>query len=298
MNRILLLCFVCVAAALSSCEEVIQANITGSRPVLCVDAFINNDTTTQKITLTLTSSYLNNAAPQAATGATVQLTDLANRVFNFTDPDNDGVYECKQPVRTADPLSRFPIGVPGNVYQLTLTYQGETYRSIAKMDSVPPIDSLGFEAKEQEVRGPDTLGSGYVLTMVAKDLPGQTNGYWLKSFRNGVFFSKPGNMNLAYDGAYSQGSDGVQFIVPIVFGLSPERFQKGDVATVEIHSIGIPTFGFLSIAQNQMTVGGPFSAPLVNCPSNIINSNPNSKAKAVGWFCAAAISRKSITIAP
>ncbi len=296
MKRLSIILLFLFAIALQSCEDVVQADIAGSRPTLCVDAFITNDTLPQKIKLTLTAPYLGNTAAGAATGAKITMTDIAERVFEFTDPDNDGVYICNQPVRTSDPRTWFPIGVPGNFYRLEIKYANETYESFAKMDSVPPIDSLGYEFEEQRIRGNDTLPSGYELTMVARDIAGQQNAYWFKSYRNGVLFNKPNDLNLALNAAYSEGSDGVQFIAPIIFNLSPERFQPGDIATVEIHSIGVPTYVFLNLAQNQMTNGGLFASPVVNCPTNIINKDAKSKTQVVGWFCAASIYRKSVTI--
>jgi hypothetical protein len=45
-----------------------------------------------------------------------------------------------------------------------------------------------------------------------------------------------------------------------------------------------------------MQNGGLFATPVVNTPSNIENVNKNSDVKAIGWFCAASISRKSVRI--
>jgi hypothetical protein len=132
--------------------------------------------------------------------------------------------------------------------------------------------------------------------MLAKDLPGQVNGYWFKTFKNGKFYNKPGEINLSYDAAFGPGSDGVTFIPPIVLNLSPERFQIGDSVVVECHSVGISTWFFLNQAQSQMQNGGLFATPVVNVPSNIENVNKNSDVKATGWFCAASISRKALRV--
>ncbi len=164
------------------------------------------------------------------------------------------------------------------------------------MDSVPKIDSLYYDFVEQQIQGKDTIHEGYRLNMLSKDLPGEGNCYWFKSYKNHKFFNKPGQMNLSYDAAFGPGSDGVQFIIPIVYGLSPDLFHKGDSATVEILSIGQATYYFMSLAQSQMTNEGLFATPLINVPSNIINKDKTSEVKALGWFAAAGITRKHVII--
>ncbi len=98
-------------------------------------------------------------------------------------------------------------------------------------------------------------------------------------------------MNLAYDAAFGPGSDNVAFIPPIVFFLSPERFNLGEKIRIECWSIGLPAYYFLTLAQIQMTNEGLFATPPTNVPTNITNVNKDSKVKAVGWFGAASVSR-------
>jgi hypothetical protein len=292
MKKILNYIFILVSTiTITSCEDVIKIDLEGSKPQLVVDAFINDSLAKQTIKLRLSKSYLDNGISPVATGAEVTIEDVVGRKFVFTDDNNDGDY-----VWTPSSSDIFPLGVPGLFYQLRIKYKGEEFQSFAKMDSVPKIDSLGYEFEEQEIRGPDTLKAGYNLTMAAKDLPGQTNGYWFKTFKNGKFFNKPGDMNLAYDAAFAPGSDGVTFVAPIIFNLSPERYQIGDSVVVECHSVGIATWFFLNQAQSQMQNGGLFATPVVNVPTNIENVNKNSDVKAIGWFCAASISRKALRI--
>ena len=292
MKKILTYIFVLVSTiTITSCEDVIKVDLEGSKPQLVVDAFINDSLAKQTIKLRLSKAYLDNGISAPATGAEVTIEDVFDRKFVFTDDNNDGDY-----VWTPTATDIFPLGVPGLFYSLKIKYKGEEFQSFAKMDSVPKIDSLGYEFVEQEIRGPDTLKAGYNLTMLAKDLPGQVNGYWFKTFKNGKFYNKPGEINLSYDAAFGPGSDGVTFIPPIVLNLSPERFQIGDSVFVECHSVGISTWFFLNQAQSQMQNGGLFATPVVNVPSNIENVNKNSDVKATGWFCAASISRKALRV--
>lgn len=277
----------------TSCEDVVQVDLSEGESQLCVDGIITNDTGVQVIKLRMTQGYLENAPLRPASGAVVKITDLANRLFEFKEGSTPGNYEYRHPAN--DP---FPFGIPGNLYSLTIEYAGEAFESIAYMDSVPVIDSLGYEFLEQNIFGGDTIKAGYILTMKARDLPGEGDGYWFRTWKNGVRYSDPRDINLAYDAAFGPGSDGVEFIAPIVFNLSPERFQEGDSVWIECMSIGLPAFAFLSLSQGQMLNGGLFAEPPANVPTNIQNKKKDSKVNAVGWFTAAAVSRKGVRIKP
>ena len=164
-----------------------------------------------------------------------------------------------------------------------------------KEKNIPPIDSLYYEYVKAEKQGSDTIPEGYILQMKAKDIVGEGTCYWFKTYRNGILYNKPGQINLAYDAAFGPGSDGVQFIPPILFGLSPERYVIGDTLDVELYSIGLPTFFFLNRARTEMTNSGLFATPSANVPTNINNVKKDGK-KAVGWFCMASVNRKGVRI--
>ena len=278
---------------LSSCEDVVDVDLEEGETQLVVDAMLTTDSGTQTIYLRKSAAYLNNSIPAGATGAIVKVTDLANREFEFKDVDGTGKYQWI-PTGTEP----FPFGVPGNVYTLDIKYQGEEYSAVAFMDSVLTIDSLWTEFREQAIQGPDTIKAGYVLNMKAFDIPGEGNCYWFRTYKNGVRYIKPEEINLAYDAAFGPGSDGVEVIPPIVGALSPERFQPGDSLVVECLSIGIPAFYFLNLAQRQMTNSGLFAEPPANVQSNIENKNKDSNKKALGWFFASSVERKGLRVKP
>lgn len=293
----------------SGCEKVIDVKLEEGESQLVVDGFIKfyydsvalkSGIENQVIKLRKTTPYLDNAAAPPALGATVKVTDALGRTFDFKDENNDGDYEYTGPfvLSFANP----PMGFPGNFYLLDIKYNGEEFTSQAYMDSVPTIDSLSFSFQEQAIQGPDTLKAGYIIDQIltrksdgslqpAKDVKGEGTCYWFKTFKNDVFYSRPGQMNLAYDAAFGPGSDNVAFIPPIVFFLSPERFQIGEKVRIECWSIGLPAYYFLTLAQIQMTNEGLFATPPSNVPTNITNKNKDSKVKAVGWFGAASVTR-------
>ena len=292
----------------SSCEKVIDVDLEAGEEQLIVDGFItcffdtvalSSGIENQMIKLRKTAPYFNNSSAAPALGAKVTVTDGLQRTFEFKDDDNDGNYIYTGPFQLS--ITNPPLGFPGNVYQLNIVYQGEEFTAQNYMDSVPLIDSIKFQFQEQTIQGPDTLKAGYSIDQIlsrgpdgllspTKDIKGEGTCYWFKTFKNNTFYNKADQMNLAYDAAFGPGSDNVAFIPPIVFSLSPERFNIGDEIKIECWSIGLPSFYFLNLARIQMTNEGLFATPATNVPTNIVNKNKNSKVKAVGWFGAAAVS--------
>ena len=292
----------------SSCEKVIDVDLEAGEEQLIVDGFItcffdtvalSSGIENQVIKLRKTAPYFNNSSAAPALGAKVTVTDGLQRTFEFKDDDNDGNYIYTGPFQLS--ITNPPLGFPGNVYQLNIVYQGEEFTAQNYMDSVPLIDSIKFQFQEQTIQGPDTLKAGYSIDQIlsrgpdgllspTKDIKGEGTCYWFKTFKNNTFYNKADQMNLAYDAAFGPGSENVAFIPPIVFSLSPERFNIGDEIKIECWSIGLPSFYFLNLARIQMTNEGLFATPATNVPTNIVNKNKNSKVKAVGWFGAAAVS--------
>jgi hypothetical protein len=60
------------------------------------------------------------------------------------------------------------------------------------------------------------------------------------------------------------------------------------VCRVEIHSINLETYNFLTQVQTQTTNSGLFATSPENVKTNITNTT-NNKTKVVGWFCMSAV---------
>jgi hypothetical protein len=309
INPYYILFFIALTLTFSSCEKVIDLELEEGESQLIVDGFItfyydsvalNSGIENQVIKLRKTAPYFDNAPAPPAIGAIVKVTDALGRTFDFKDENNDGDYVYTGPFLLS--ITNPPLGFPGNFYQLDIKYNDEEFTSQAYMDSVPTIDSLKFLFQELAIQGPDTLEAGYVIDQIltrssngtlnpTKDVKGEGTCYWFKTYKNDKFFNDPNDINLAYDAAFGPGSDNVAFIPPIIFNLSPERFQIDEKVRIECWSIGLPSYYFLSLAQIQMTNEGLFATPPTNVPTNITNKNKESKVKAVGWFAAASVSR-------
>ena len=273
-----------LAYTLTSCENVIQVKLDKGTPEITIDAFINDMRVAQKVRLTYTDDYFSQTNNAPITGATVRLKNLTtNEVFNFTDNSNgDYVFN----IATTDTLARI-----GSDYELTVNHQGNIYTSNTKLNRTTQIDSIKCEFKEAGLGGKE----GYKVSFLAFDIPGgEPDFYWIKSYRNGKFFNKGIEINVAYDAAYSSGSDGLFFIQPIAEGVTPqgEVFKKYDDCRIEIHSISHTTYDFLIQVQKQTTNSGLFATTPENVKSNITSAAGNS-TKVVGWFSMSAVGFKS-----
>jgi hypothetical protein len=281
MKAIKTVLFILVVIGFTSCEDVIQVKLDQGDPIITIDAFVNDMRSQQKVRLTFTNGYFSQTPNSAVTGATVKVKDLTSGLeYNFTD-NNDGNYVFN--LNSTDTLGRV-----GHNYELTVTHSGNVFTSISRMNRTAQVDSIISEFNEGGGFG-DT-DPGYDMSFLGFDIPGDTiDYYWIKSYRNGVFFNKGGDINICADGAFGNGADGFPFIPPIAQGITPngERFQKNDICRVEIHSINLPTYNFLTQVQTQTTNTGLFATSPENVKTNIKSSS--EKIKVVGWFCMSAV---------
>jgi len=284
MKAIKTVLFILLVVSFTSCEDVIQVKLDEGQPIVTVDAFVNDMRSQQKVRLTYTDSYFSQKPNTVITGATVKIKDLTSGiVYDFTD-NNDGNY-------VYTPGATDTMGRVGHNYELTVTHQGNVFTSICRMNRTTQVDSIISEFKEGG--GLANTKPGYDMSFLGFDVPGDTiDYYWIKSYRNGVFFNKGGDINICADGAYGNGADGFPFIPPIAQGITPfgERFQKNDICRVEIHSINVETFNFLTQVQTQTTNSGLFATSPENIKTNLKSSN--DKVKVVGWFCMSAVGYK------
>ncbi len=269
----------------TSCEDVIQVDLDKGEPVITIDAFINDMRSQQKVRLTFTDGYFSQKPNDPVKGASVKIKDLTTGVdFVFTD-NSDGNYVYN--INPLDTISRV-----GHVYELTVTHQGNVFKAASRMKRTARVDSL--ISKFDEGGGLGNAPAGYKFAFLGFDVPGDTaDYYWIKSFRNGVFFNKGSEINICVDASYGNGADGFPFIPPIAEGITPrgELFQKFDVCRVELHSIDLETFNFLTQVQAQTTNSGLFATSPENIKTNIANTTTD-KVKVVGWFSMSAVSFK------
>lgn len=267
---------------LTSCEDVIQVKLDQGSKLLVIDAFVNDMRNDQHIRLTNSDDFFDGQNPPPVKNATVTLTDLTiNKTYNFLD---QGTGDYAYGLALTD-----TIAVVGHDYKLAVISDGATYTSVAKMKRTTSIDSISDEFVKKSAFN---AKEGYTCRLWARDVPGPIEDYyWIKAFKNGVLYNKGSQINLAVDGAYSNGADGFTFIPPIAYGITQrdDLYQLGDVCRVEIHSISKDTYNFLTQVQTQTTNSGLFATTPENIRTNIVTPS-GAKTNAIGWFNMASVS--------
>lgn len=134
----------------TSCEDKINVDLDTAAPKIVIDASIRWEKGTlgseQKIKITTTTDYYNNYIPTVS-GATVQITDSSNTIFNFVETPNTGDYVC----------TNF-VPVINETYTLVVQYAGQVYKSTEKLIATPTIDDVqqtvvqGFGGDEIQVK--------------------------------------------------------------------------------------------------------------------------------------------------
>lgn len=265
----------------TSCEDVVQVKLDKGEPTITIDAFVNDMRTSQKIRLTYTDGYFSQKPNEPISGASVSIKNMTTgEVFNFAD-QNNGNY-------VFDLQSTDTIGRVNHDYELMVTHQGNIFKSITKLNRTTSVDSIDVKFQEAGAFGGK---EGYKCSFFGRDPQGEiADYYWIKSFRNAVFFNKGGEINIAQNGANGAGSDGLFFIPPIAEGITPfgEVFKQFDVCRVEVHSVTKETYDFLSQVQSQTTNSGLFATTPENVKSNI-KCQTSDKIKVVGWFNMSAV---------
>jgi hypothetical protein len=219
--------------------------------------------------------------------AIVTLTDLTdNKVYPFTFAG--GVY-------SHDPGLDKSIGVLNHAYKLRIELKAEVYEAIDTIKRVPEIDSITYEFKTAE--DAQSGEEGYYARFHGRDLPGASDYYWIRSYRN----TKDNRVadGFAVDGSYQEYvSDSAVFIVPLSEGITDwdKPYKLNETVIVRLSSVTKSSHTFLTHVESQLNNGGLFAKILENVKSNLKNTNANSNTKVLGWFGTSAVKFKERVI--
>lgn len=285
ISSVLLIGSIFYLLSLSSCNDVVQIKLDQGKQLLVIDAFINDLRQTQSIRITLSKNYFDNSQNVTVVNdAVVLLKDITAQVtytFNYT---NNGYYTYT--LSTTDTIARV-----NHWYQLAVIYKGYTYTALTIQKRTAIIDSIQVKHDKNNFTGKE----GYKCILWGRDVPGPIpDFYWIKSFRNGKFFGKTSDINLAYDGASGGNSsiraDGYVFTPNIAEAITPfgEYFKKGDTCRVEIHSISEECYNMFNQIIDNTNNQGLFALTLENTKTNIVTPN-GADTKAVGFFNMASV---------
>ncbi|MGY8977124.1 MAG: DUF4249 domain-containing protein [Cytophagales bacterium] len=285
-----------IVFAFFACENIIYPELEPSLEQYVVDAWLNDLPGSQKIFLSKSNNYFMSELPKLLSGAEVYLTDEDGNRYDFEESAEGYVW--------GDSLSTSFLQV-GTSYQLNVSIDGIRFSGTSEMNPVPPVDSITFKYQKEDF---STDEDYYLAEVVATDLVGVGNTYWIKAWKNGVYLNKASEINIAYDAGFSAGGniDGQVFIQPIQELINPfdtdeagealiePPYSIGDTIYVEILSISESAFYFLNEVKIQTVRSGGFGAlfapPFSNVSTNLMNEDVNSTIHPVGFFNVSAIS--------
>ncbi len=283
-----------------ACEDVIDLKTPDVEPILSVEGIITNQPGTQKIKLTYSQKLLSKAEYLPYLGAKVVVTDNNNKIYEFVDKNNNGIY-LWEPKNTIDTMGKI-----GNTYTLSIEKGIEKYTAKTEMKRVPKVDSIQYKfGKDERPKPAGDLSpkEGYETRFYVNDFKGFGDCYKVTVFKNNIPFASADNLILVYDAFLNKGNldktdpenDGLMFILPIRRSAS-EFYLEGDKIKVEIKSITEPHFDFYTQLRTELNNAGLFAPPPARIPTNIKNIATNPNKDVAGWFGASAISTYERTI--
>jgi hypothetical protein len=270
-----------IGATFSSCTEDIDLELDSTYIRLAVDGAITTDTTAHKVVLSKSGDALNKLPIEYISGAVVTISD-GSTVYPLTESASEkGVYETAPNV----------YGIPDKTYTLNISNVDinndgvlENYTASSYLRKMLPIDSIQLIyqkfAEEEE---------GYAISLFGWDIGGR-NFYLTKAEKNGVLLT---DSIKEYGKAINDGFSGIYYEGFPVYYLSSnkidERIKKGDTITLVLNSITQDYYNFIDGFQKEYQP----KVPIFSGPSSNVITNIEPKDKAVGYFSAYSIQRKS-----
>ena len=164
--QILFLAFIS-AAILSSCEKVVDVDLTDSEPKLVIDAGISDKDVNHIVKISKTIPFNQSNGFNGVSGAQVILTAPDGQQIAFTQTE-PGIYQSP----------KFA-GVPGSKYVINVTVEGKVYTATSIMPLAVPLDSLTFRKisffGEEEIfpvahyKDPKDVQNQYLFMVKARD---------------------------------------------------------------------------------------------------------------------------------
>lgn len=263
-----------LSSFLISCEKVVDVDLPDGEKLLYADAWITDQPGEQVIKIYKATNYFSTTGPEPVSTAQVKLYDLTNgNTYEFIYSNGKYVY---------NPGLASRIGFVDHQYKLEITALGDRYEAFDQINRVPPVDSITFKFKE----GVSDESDGYEAIFYAKDLPGKTDYYWIRTYLNGKRHRYVREIYSIDGSVYEDISDGFDFIPPLTEGITdPENlFKKDDKVKVLIRSLSKQSYKFIEQVSQLLEDDALFETIPTNIKSNFRNVNPNSNKKLLGWF--------------
>jgi hypothetical protein len=262
MKKLFLIIVTLLGFLFSSCEKVIDVDLTKEPPRLVIDAALTwikgTDGKSQSITLSTTSDYFISEIPKVS-GAIVYVNNTANAKFDFIEESNNkGKYTCTN----FNP-------VIGETYTLTVISNGETYKGQEKLIAVNEI--LDVEQRDDFGVNKDE----YAIRVNFQDVANQNNFYVMS-------YKSPASVYPIFEVFDDQFFEGNK-----TFGLfSDDKLKKGDMIEIKLAQTSERYFNYMRILTSTATGGG--GGPFRPSPASTIRGNMVNQTKkdnfCLGYF--------------
>jgi len=209
-----------VIFAFSSCEKVIEIDLSGSKEAIVIEATISNDKSPFTVLISKTSPYFGTKTSNPVSGAKVSVRSEKGKARYFEEIA-PGKYQLKNTLAFA-----------GFWYVVDVEYEGITYSARSFMNEVVPIADLSISYFD----GLGIFDSGYKVSTYIHDPVNKVNFYRLKYYVNGQLSNDNGEITLYSDQLFD-GKD-------IGLGQRSIVFQENDTLIVELQSIDEATYNY------------------------------------------------------
>ncbi|MCE1198500.1 MAG: DUF4249 domain-containing protein [Marinilabiliales bacterium] len=242
----------------SSCEKVIQLDLSSTTPQLVIEGVVNDQPGPYMVKLSRTVDFNASSNYPPVSGAKLILTDNYNQNEELTET-SAGLYKT----------SRFR-GIPGRNYTLTVQSEGLTYTATSNMPYPVAMDSIYFSV--------NPFSGERMTTVRFTDPPYTVNYYKFLYFINGSqqknYFTMSDELYQGNIVKYSFMSRNTEIVL-----------NKGDQVTIWLESVDKKIYEYFRSSGNS---DGDAANP-ANPVSNISGG-------ALGYFNACSVTKISGTV--
>lgn len=284
IKGVLLLMISIASILITSCQDPIVVQLNDDIPRMVVEGTLERklglaDSAYQRIRLSLSQQYYNQARPQMLTDAQVVVSSADGRqTATFTYNSRDSVYETRNLSIRA-----------GMGYTTRITWRGDVYESTEELVPGGTIDSIYTRVQTETLFQP-----GGIIVLIDYSDPAQfRNHYQLNLFRNGrnAITSDNGNQfTLLRNDEFFNG------LKLRALPMNDEVvFVPGDTARAEVLSMTKPRYDFYFTAYSLNRPGGFANPPPAGLPSNVRNTT-NADRFPLGYMGVGDVSRRTLII--
>jgi len=260
---------------LSSCEDVIDVNLTEGKKTLVVEGWLTNKAEPNYVKLYYSNSISANNNFSMLANAKVTLSD---------DADHS---EVLQEVSTGKYQISTLKSVEGRKYTLKIESSAGNYEALTEVRRMSmPLDSLSFKFEKKSTIYEK---EGYYPHSFGQEIEGEGDFIQVRLYKNGKYLNQDGDFNL-FEDKFVDGN----YIGDAELSVK-EPFAKDDLVRAEVWSLTEDAFRFWTDIQIQLQNGQLFATPLANTRCNVKKTSVNA-TDVIGYFGASLVNSIEVKV--